>query len=601
MILPTGRKLTWKLAAFLVLLSFFTESIPWFAPGHVQAMFIWAAVCLLSVDYLFRNRENKQRANHLWLAPLALFAYGLLSTTLLSGNPQNVFFGADNHFIGSWTLLSCILGGLLIGRRLQVQSLAYFYWALVILAVGSIVLDSSSLMAGERLAGLVMQSNLLAVLLGTGLIVGLFTSFMGKWQYLLLGHTILISGVLLTRTRAVIYLLPLWLVCMGFRYRSYVRLRQRSLWYGIVLAVAVAALAAVYAAPRLLSASRDVYGVSYRAELIQYSSKYLAIMPPWGLGPGGLTNVIGDYYPLPESLRHTVAIDQKIPENSHTIFLDRFLEYGWIPGIAYLATVVMAALAAWRTRRSQLTQVLAVTAGYLLLQQSVSITSPVIEFLTWTCLVYLLLQGARSSKPPSARRVAWGLMAILYIAVLGWFIQLRLDGHNAQVRLANGFVFPLDTTKDNVQAGSSFNGQVLVWSSDTPQSYHHDYMAADIHVAEGTPVLAAKGGEVVAVRNVGACTARYFPAVTIRAVDGFYYYYTHLKPGTTQVEVGEDVETGQNLAQIGSATCAQGSAPHLHLDISRFPQAIRGGRGSLFTLIDPQPALIEAYQSLPQK
>ncbi len=170
-----------------------------------------------------------------------------------------------------------------------------------------------------------------------------------------------------------------------------------------------------------------------------------------------------------------------------------------------------------------------------------------------------------------------------------------------QVRLANKFVFPLATSKAQIESGSSYNGQVLTWSSQAQNSYHHDYVAADIHVNEGTTVLAAKGGQVVDVRSFEQCDDRHFPAITIKGTDGLYYYYTHLKPKTLLPRVGDVVGTGEPIAQVGSAACAQGSAPHLHLDISRFPIAFRGGFWGEVVLVDPQPVLINAYQELPEK
>lgn len=198
------------------------------------------------------------------------------------------------------------------------------------------------------------------------------------------------------------------------------------------------------------------------------------------------------------------------------------------------------------------------------------------------------------------KKLLWGIV-VAYVAVLGLLVQIRLDKNTAQTRLGNGFVFPLATTKADIAQGSEFKGQTLTWSTDADQSYHHDYTAADIHVPEGTHVVAAKGGKVVTVRNVDTCTGRNFPIVIVQGVDNLYYLYSHLKPGSIQVVFGGQVGTGEPLAEVGSADCAQGSAPHLHFDVSRFPFAIRGGFGGEVTLIDPQPALIKAYQELPKK
>ncbi len=188
---------------------------------------------------------------------------------------------------------------------------------------------------------------------------------------------------------------------------------------------------------------------------------------------------------------------------------------------------------------------------------------------------------------------------IIYMAIFGWFMQIRQDRDAARLRISQDFIFPLRTTKAAIAHGSVYGGQTLAWVPESPESYHHDYVAADIHVAEGTIVQAAKGGRVVAVRDVKTCTRKSFPYVLIHAVDNYYYLYSHLKPGSIQVGVEDAVEAGQEIAQVGSSQCAQATAPHLHLDVSRFRSAVRGGFWGQVTLIDPQPALNKSYLLLP--
>jgi hypothetical protein len=601
--LKLSRKLIWSFAAFLVLIIPFMGMFPWPLLAHAHAIFIWFVTILLSADFVLNHEAGTKKLDYRWFLPVIIFGYGLVSATLLHGNWKFVFFGVQNLYIGTWTLGCCILAGLLIARKLKLEFLNYFYWSMVALVPGSIILGLGGLLQNERLAGLVLQPDLLAILLGAGLVTALLITLKSRWQYILAGHSILIIGILLTRTRAVIYLLPVWAIFAVIKYRSKVQLSQKSTLYSFAVAAVLILLAIAYAAPRVLSLSRAQFGVSYRADLISHSSKYLAIMPPWGLGPGGLNTVITDYYQMPESIDHTIAMDQKVPENSHNLILDRFLEYGWIAGAAYILLIGVVVWATIRNRHDRLTQALAGVGGYLLVQQLVTSTSLILELLTWICIMGILMRAAREGKPTSKKSLIIGSLIILYIGLLGFLIQIRLDVHTAQLRVANNFVFPLVTSKEKIQEGTVHDDQALAWDSSAIESYHHDYMAADIHAAENTKVIAAKGGEVVMVRNYDTCDLRHFPGVTIYGVDGFYYYYTHLKPGTIKVAVGDNIETGENFALVGSSACAQNTASHLHLDISRFPFTIRRGPGnsSQFTLIDPQPALINAYQELPEK
>jgi murein DD-endopeptidase MepM/ murein hydrolase activator NlpD len=94
------------------------------------------------------------------------------------------------------------------------------------------------------------------------------------------------------------------------------------------------------------------------------------------------------------------------------------------------------------------------------------------------------------------------------------------------------------------------------------------------------PVLAAADGEVLRVldgspdRNLG-CISDAWNAVTVRLVNGWTLTYGHLKAGSAQVLVGDQVYAGQVVGVVGSSGCS--STPHLHLEL-------RGCQGEL---LDP--------------
>ena len=60
--------------------------------------------------------------------------------------------------------------------------------------------------------------------------------------------------------------------------------------------------------------------------------------------------------------------------------------------------------------------------------------------------------------------------------------------------------------------------------------------------------------------------------VVIDHGDGLYSFYAHFQPGSVEVEVGDEVQTGDQLGLLGNT--ANTSAPHLHFHIMSGPSPI---------------------------
>lgn len=160
--------------------------------------------------------------------------------------------------------------------------------------------------------------------------------------------------------------------------------------------------------------------------------------------------------------------------------------------------------------------------------------------------------------------------------------------------VAGNLTFPLKTTKAVIKAGSDFGGSHYVWCYQKLTNCHHDYNAADLHAPTGTTVVAAVGGTVVSV-NSGPQRIR------IKGTDGRWYYYTHLLAGSATVRVGDNVNAGQAIGQIGTGQDAENTGPHLHFDISPVENGFaRPGPLASQYLEDPQPVLVPAFNNLPE-
>jgi murein DD-endopeptidase MepM/ murein hydrolase activator NlpD len=111
----------------------------------------------------------------------------------------------------------------------------------------------------------------------------------------------------------------------------------------------------------------------------------------------------------------------------------------------------------------------------------------------------------------------------------------------------------------------------------------HRHQGQDILAAEGTPIVAPRGGTIT-WRAFQAKGAGYY-LVLDPVVEPYNYVFMHLQARSLLVKLGDRVRTGQLLANVG-ATGTTSGAPHLHFEIWNGPW-FKGG-----VPIDPLPILL---------
>jgi murein DD-endopeptidase MepM/ murein hydrolase activator NlpD len=91
----------------------------------------------------------------------------------------------------------------------------------------------------------------------------------------------------------------------------------------------------------------------------------------------------------------------------------------------------------------------------------------------------------------------------------------------------------------------------------------HSHQGQDLAAAEGTPVVAPRGGLIEAVQYQAAGAGHY---VVLDADDEDHdYVFMHLRTGSIPVEEGDRVRTGQVIGEVGNTGSSTG--PHLHFEI----------------------------------
>ena len=357
---------------------------------HIQAIALWISSLGLLVYSLFKLGSETERSRVLLVAVL-VFVYALVSTVLLGGATWNTLFAPDMMWTGALSLMAIMLIAWLAAPRLDWQTVKLFFCFMAGTALLSLLYGAPEILEGGRLGGLVAQPNVLAIMLGSGLIAGLYTKEPMRIGWRFFGVLSITLAIFLTQTRGVIVMVPL--IVMPFAFMHTTIKRQ----YLVGLATLIVVISCI-AAPRLANIDRLTYGVTYRYDLASYSTRYLQVMPPWGFGPGGLSNVVGEFYELPPSLEATILVDQKTPESSHIIFIDRFIEYGWLGGVSYLVVVGLFIAQAYKKRQDDLVKVLAAIGLFVLVQQMITVPRFHTELIAWVTMLGAILYRPTKSE-----------------------------------------------------------------------------------------------------------------------------------------------------------------------------------------------------------
>jgi murein DD-endopeptidase MepM/ murein hydrolase activator NlpD len=115
------------------------------------------------------------------------------------------------------------------------------------------------------------------------------------------------------------------------------------------------------------------------------------------------------------------------------------------------------------------------------------------------------------------------------------------------------YAFPIAGTFDWGGEGSRFGAR----------RHGHSHQGQDLTAAEGTPVVAPRGGLVEVVQYQAAGAGHY--VVLDADHEDHDYVFMHLRTGSITVQEGDRVRTGQAIGAVGNTGSSTG--PHLHFEI----------------------------------
>jgi murein DD-endopeptidase MepM/ murein hydrolase activator NlpD len=167
-------------------------------------------------------------------------------------------------------------------------------------------------------------------------------------------------------------------------------------------------------------------------------------------------------------------------------------------------------------------------------------------------------------------------------------LDVRLSGRDSRGRALKGAgtrTIDIRSHRFPVVGPHTFGGEGSRYGADRDGG-KRKHQGQDVSAAEGTPMVAARGGFVRTVANQPSGAGVY---IVIRgAGESRDYVYMHLVEGSPTVKAGDTVRTGQLIGKVGNTGASSG--PHLHFEIWQGAWQAGG------TPIDPLP-LLQSWDS----
>lgn len=556
-----------------------------------------------------RRKTRKIYLRRLIWPPVLLLITSIILSTLTNGKILQTAIGGQTAGNGSLLAVLFVVGLLAMVTVVKIIPYRALYLTVITVAFISLLeyLITGSYLESVRLVGIMGQPVLFAVLLAATYIFGIFY----RPQINLQDSTWLLCQLLLfiltiaTMSRGVIYPLVLFnftVLCRYYFKTQMISFKTINRNLTLVVATSLVVLTVAVgsgAAGRIFNGSKLKYAFEFRLAMIDHAVSQANIVPLLGFGHDQIYANMGVYKQLPPVIEEKVIAGEiDVFDSVHNIFIDYWLQYG-VTGFIAISWLLGAAMISGirQYRQSRHAQFLTITFVILLLQ---SFVNPAFNeyLLLLFPISFLLLFNFKQHNDYLLNKQEW--LGAGFIAIAAVLVLYNYDTTIASRRLSRVVRFPLATTQAIIKQGSSYNGVTLVWDNQMQYNYHHDYSAVDIHVPDGTPVIAAVPGTVVFVRH-GECSGDTFPAIIIHGLDGLYYLYSHLAPDSIPYYKDQYVGDGAVLGAVGDSICSQNAAPHLHFDVSRVYEPHRGTIWSDMFMLNVQAPLVRAFQSLPME
>jgi O-antigen ligase len=263
---------------------------------------------------------------------------GFCILSLLVHHSGANLFGSPLVRLGTLVLVSNIGCGLLLNVVPPRKLLLWLYLTSIGIVLVSIPYTVITLHHLSRLSGVFQQADVLAAWIAVGFIFGVHMWHLYPNRRLLIsvGQVLLAVALVLTQTRAVIFLLAAVLLLIVVRQNAPAKTKLAGI-AAITASLGILIVAGHYMLPTMLSDPKNVTSsISYRLDLQTAAMKSTLRQPIWGNGAGSVGAALKCPTLKASALQHTCREGYYF-DSSHNVFLDRILEFGYVGGLAYAA------------------------------------------------------------------------------------------------------------------------------------------------------------------------------------------------------------------------------------------------------------------------
>lgn len=237
-----------------------------------------------------------------------------------------------------------------------------------------------------RLNGTLVQSNILAVYIGTGLIIGFYwlvnNTYKDRKYLLIAAEAYMLFMIVLTQTRFIVMLLGL----MALTYFVFTAKKDKKIVIAAVATLLFVVGSVAIVNNRQIGPAAIDNSISYRLHLQSKALSGDSIKIIQTNGTDKLMNKLDC-----KNLRNSNDLSKTcnygfVFTSYHNQFLDRTVQFGWLTGLIYTVLTVFGLVEFYRQRRNKLFVALGSAFLLILLYYFTNITSIELELLLWLLL-----------------------------------------------------------------------------------------------------------------------------------------------------------------------------------------------------------------------
>lgn len=349
----------------------------------LQSRVILLAGLLSSTVLVFTYRQLQTSLTRVvWLLLFVIIAT-LLISSFISPEIKLNFFGLPYVGVGAFSVIASLAFALHFNLYSSYrQSVATLYVAIVAVSAISIPYALLNQTVSGRLGGVFMQPDIMACIVGCGLLFGvqiLSWNYISK-NYLYIAQLFLAVTLLVTETRAVIYSIIVFFGIYAVRKCS-----TRQLYAMIISAVLAVVVIQQYVPSRLVDVKYVTDSVAYRLSLQEVGLIAAFDRPFIGSGIGSVPSILDCSNLQAESLQMTCSEGYYF-NSTHNIFLDRILAAGMIGGICIILLNIYAIAYSFSRKKYVFCSTLALITVYYL----TNVHNATLDLLYWIILVACL-------------------------------------------------------------------------------------------------------------------------------------------------------------------------------------------------------------------